>query len=149
MTASSKYIYGTFCQILLPLCLQSCNSLFRIMIFNYSPFYFCYPQVKRHLDYFTTDREVSLYLLSTKIHISLSFSLWLPLFSYFFVLLTYFPFIFIFPTYPLPTALLTSWPLDHRHKEPLQLPQEWDFSWVSAVIQSGWYFHQLSPTSPS
>ena len=110
MTASSKYIYGTFCQILLPLCLQSCNSLFRIMIFNYSPFYFCYPQVKRHLDYFTTDREVSLYLLSTKINISLSFSLWLPLFSYFFVLLTYFPFIFIFPTYPLPTALLTTWP---------------------------------------
>ena len=47
-------------QILLPLCLQSPNSLFRIII-NDSPFLFCYPQVKRHLDYFTTDRKVMLY----------------------------------------------------------------------------------------
>ena len=67
MTASSKYIYiwNLFiksyyhCQ----LCLQSSNSLFR-MIIDDPPFYFCYPQVKRHLDYFTTDREVLLHLLS-------------------------------------------------------------------------------------
>ena len=69
-------------QILLPLCLQSPNSLFRIII-NDSPFLFCYPQVKRHLDCFTADREVLLYIFFI-------------LNSYFFVFLTLFTFVFLF-----------------------------------------------------
>ena len=135
-------------QILLPLCLQSPNSLFRLII-NYSPFPFLIllptSQTPSWLLYHWQKSNAIFFYLKF-IFLCRSFSLCLPLFSYFLSFALICPLFLSFPLthYPPP-----SWPLDHHHKEPLQLPQEWDFSWVSAVIQSDWYFQQLSPTSPS
>ena len=108
-------------QILLPLCLQSPNSLFRIII-NDSPFLFCYPQVKRHLDYFTTDRKVMLYFFILN--------------SYFFVGLSHFVYLCfrISLSFSLIFPLFLSFPLTHRPLDHLTTATRSLFNFLKSGI---------------